>query len=68
MHFCTTCDEVCSCNGDETMILGDAPSACSHCALCCVHGYRIDGPCTYCETDGFDLDEDAQTPPPGSAS
>ncbi len=69
MHFCTTCDELCSCNADGTQVVGDPPiGGCSHCALCCVHGYRIDGPCDYCETDGFNVDEDAPPPTPGSAT
>lgn len=52
MHLCTVCDALCSCNGDTGGVIHHDPvPSCSHCALCCAHGYRLEGPCQFCDVD-----------------
>jgi hypothetical protein len=68
MHICITCDALCDCNGDTGGAIHHDPVAtCSHCALRCAHGNRVDAPCQFCKTEGLHIDEDAPPPPPGSA-
>lgn len=69
MHLCPVCDALCDCGGDTSGIIGNVrTNGCSHCSLCCEHGYPLDGPCQFCETDDFELEDDAPPEPTDSAA
>lgn len=60
MHRCSCCDTPCNCGGDTGASLTDASRpGCTHCIRCCDHGVPIDLACLYCDTDSFELEEDA---------